>query len=275
MTTEPILYESHMHTPLCKHAKGDPEEYAAVAEQRGLKGIIVTCHNPTENDAWALPYRMSVAQFDDYLALVERAREAWAGRIDVRLGLESDYVPGAEPWLEKLHAQAEFHHILGSVHTTLPDYRNRYANGDAVAYQRTHFEHLAMAAETGLFDTLAHPDLIKILTPSQWSFERVLDDIRRCLDRVAKTGAAMELNTSGLQKPLHEMHPNLPFLREMRERHIPVVIGADAHEPKRVAANYEDALDMLREVGYTHVSFFLNRERREIEIDAARQSLKK
>ena len=42
----PVLYESHSHTPLCKHAVGDPAEYASVAEQCGLKGIIITCHGP-------------------------------------------------------------------------------------------------------------------------------------------------------------------------------------------------------------------------------------
>ena len=41
-----MLYEMHMHTPLCKHAIGEPEEYAAMAERRGLAGIAVTCHNP-------------------------------------------------------------------------------------------------------------------------------------------------------------------------------------------------------------------------------------
>ena len=42
----PLIYESHSHTPLCKHADGWPVDYAAVAEERGLKGLIVTCHNP-------------------------------------------------------------------------------------------------------------------------------------------------------------------------------------------------------------------------------------
>ena len=94
MPTDPILYESHMHTPLCKHATGEPEAYAAVAEKRGLKGIIVTCHNPI-NEAWGAKYRMDIDQFDDYLAMVARARQAWAGRVDVRLGMECDYYPGA------------------------------------------------------------------------------------------------------------------------------------------------------------------------------------
>lgn len=273
MTTQPLLYETHMHTPLCKHAKGQPEEYAAVAEQRGLAGIIVTCHNPT-NDGWATKYRMDLNQFDEYVAMVGRARREWAGRVDVRLGMECDFYPGCEPWLEELLGRAEFHHVLGSVHSLLPQYKERYFTGDVTAYQRLHFEHLAQAAETGLFDTLAHADLVKIMEPARWDVQKIMDDIRRSLDRIAKTGVAMELNTSGLNKPLAQMHPDRPILQEMQQRSIPVVVGADAHEPGRVAANYRDALNLLAEVGYTQVNVFLNRRRRAIEIDAARASLR-
>jgi histidinol-phosphatase (PHP family) len=273
MTSQPILYETHMHTPLCKHAKGEPEAYAAMAEQRGLKGIIVTCHNPTDN-GWAPEVRMRIDQLEDYVALVDRARQTWTGRVDVRLGLESDYAPGMEAWLEKLHGLAEFDYILGSVHAPLPDYKDRYFNGDIVAFQRLYFEHLAMSAETGLFDSLAHPDLVKIVHPAEWQVERLLDDIRYSLDRIAAAGVAMELNTSGLNKPLPEMNPGRPILAEMVRRGIPVVVGADAHEPQRVAANFEDAFDLLQAVGYTQVNIFLNRQRRALDLETARRSLR-
>ena len=273
MTSQPILYETHMHTPLCKHAKGEPEAYAAVAEQRGLKGIIVTCHNPTDN-GWAPEVRMRIDQFDEYVALVDRARQAWAGRVDVRLGLESDYAPGMEGWLEKLHRRAEFHYILGSVHALQPEYKERYFNGDVVAFQRLYFEHLALAAETGLFDSLAHPDLVKNIQPQAWNLEPIMDDIRRSLDRIAAAGVAMELNTSGLNKALPEMNPGRPILAEMVRRNIPVVVGADAHDPQRVAANFEEAFDLLAEVGYTQVNIFLNRQRHALDLETARQSLR-
>jgi histidinol-phosphatase (PHP family) len=273
MAIDPILYETHMHTPLCKHATGEPEAYAAVAEWRGLKGIIVTCHNPT-NDGWSPETRMKFEQFDDYLALVERARQAWAGRIDVRVGLESDYVPGMEPWLEKLLGMADLNYVLGSVHAPLREYKARFFNGDIEAFQRTYFEHLALAAETGLFDALAHPDLVKLVESKQWKLDRLMDSICTCLDRVAATGTAMELNTSGLHKPVAEMNPARPILEEMHRRNIPVVLGADAHEPERVADNFKDALDMLQDVDYSHVNVFLNREAHPIEIDAARRSLR-
>jgi histidinol-phosphatase (PHP family) len=272
MTTQPILYETHMHTPLCHHATGEPEAYAAVAERRGLKGMIVTCHNPT-NDGWSPTTRMKLEEFEDYVTLVERARQAWARRVDVRLGLESDYVPGMEAWLEQLHGMAELNYVLGSVHAPLPEYKARYLNGDIVAFQHTYFEHLAMAAETGLFDALAHPDLVKLVEPSQWKLDRLLDFIGECLDRIAVTGTAMELNTSGLHKSVAEMNPARPILEAMYRRNIPVVLGADAHKPERVSENFEEALDLLQDIGYTHINVFLNREPHQIDIAAARDSL--
>ena len=256
----------HMHTPLCKHAVGSPEEYAAVAQKRGLKGIVVTCHNPT-NDGWSPTTRMSEAEFDQYVELVARARMTWSGRIDIRLGMESDFVPGMETWLTDLHSRAEFHHVLGSVHPHLPEYRQKYFTGDYVQYQCTYFEHLAIAAETGLFDTLAHPDLVKNVEPSEWQLDRIIDQVCQYLDRIAATNTAMELNTSGLNKNIAEMNPSTAILMEMHKRDIPVVVGADAHKPERVGDRFRDALEILRDIGYTDTSFFLNRERQDHPID--------
>src|SRR5262245_57678986 len=110
-----LLYETHSHTPLCKHAVGQPEEYAAIAAERGLNGILVTCHNPMP-DGFSADVRMSVDELDEYVDLVARARDVWQGRVDVRLGLEADYFAGYEPWLEKQLSSCDFHYVLGSVH---------------------------------------------------------------------------------------------------------------------------------------------------------------
>ena len=254
------------------HASGEPGEYAAAAEARGLRGLIVTCHCPLP-DGFSADVRMRPDQFETYVDMVARAREEWAGRVDVRLGLESDYYPGVEPWLEKLHAKAPLHHVLGSVHYQIPDYRARYFTGDVFAYQQLYYDHLARAAEAGLFDTLAHPDLIKNEDPAQWDFARIRPFIERSLDRIADAGVAMELNTSGLKKALPEMNPGRDQLALMFERGIPVVIGADAHRPSRVGDRYAEALIMLRETGYEEVSFFLDRQRRSVLIDEALDSI--
>lgn len=269
----PVLYESHSHTPLCKHAVGTPAEYAAVAESRGLKGIIITCHGPLP-DGLGIDHRMAPEEFDRYVELVAAAREDFAGRVDVRLGLESDYFPGIEAWAEKLHARAPLHHVLGSVHMQVGHYRAKYFTGDPFTYQKLYFQHLAESAETGLFDTLAHPDLVKNDSPGNWEFSRIEPDIVRALDRIARTGVAMELNTSGLLKSVPEMNPGPRMLGMIRERGIPVVLGADAHRPSRVADRYEDALRMLEALGFRTVSFFLGRRRQEVPIPTALASLR-
>ena len=267
---QPLLYESHMHTPLCRHARGEPEEYAAVGKERGLKGIIVTCHNPLP-DGLAQSSRMYTEQWDEYLQLIERANAD--SDIEVLLGLEADFLPGLEPFLEKQLSSAPFNHVLGSVHPQINEYQTRFYTGDDFALQQQYFAHLAEAAETGLFDTLAHPDLVKNLVPQEWDFERIQPHIERALDRIAATGTAMELNTSGLLKAIPEMNPAPEILRLMNERNIPVVIGADAHVPERVANNYEAAMDLLEDAGYDSISFFLKRERQEVSIADARASL--
>lgn len=269
----PLLYESHCHTPLCKHAFGEPEEYAATALARGFKGITFTCHCPLP-DGFSAHVRMAPDQFDEYVEMIAATREMFAGRLDVRLGLESDYYPGVEPWLEKLHARVPLSHVLGSIHYQVQDYRKLFYTGDTHSYQELYFDHLALSAESGLFDTLAHPDLIKNESPRDWDFERLRPHIERSLDRIAATGVAMELNTSGVQKTLPEMNPSPSQLTLMRERGIPVVIGADAHVPQRVGDGYETALNLLRAAGYDEVSYFIDRQRQTLPISDALHSLR-
>ena len=91
------------------------------------------------------------------IGMIAATRDAFAGRLDVRLGLESDFYPGVEPWLEKLHARVPLSHVLGSIHYQIADYRKLFYTGDLFSYQKLYFEHLALSAESGLFDTLAHP----------------------------------------------------------------------------------------------------------------------
>lgn len=269
---EPLVYETHSHTPLCKHATGEPEEYAEAAYRQGLRGIVLTCHNPMP-DGFSANVRMSVDEFPEYVEMVDRARRQWEGRVDVRLGLEADFFPGHQGWLEQQLQSAEFHYVLGSVHPQIGEFKQAYWRGDPAKFHRVYFEMLAEAAETGLFDCLAHPDIVKIVTPNHWWPEVLMVSICQALDRIAATGIAMELNTSGAKKVVPEMNPFPEMLAEMHRREIPVVVGADAHEPGRVADRFLDAYALLEEIGYREVTYFLDRKPQRISIEAARQSL--
>lgn len=268
------LYDSHMHTVLCHHAKGEASEYAAKAYERSLTGIIFTCHNPLPRGL-AKASRMRPEQFDQYLGLVEETRRDWHGRLDVRLGLECDYLPheNLRSWLTQQAAAASFDYLLVSIHPHIAEYRDQFWRGDPLAYQQLYFEHLAEAAELRLHDALAHPDLVKNVTAQSWQVDRIMPDICRCLDRVAATGVAMELNTSGWNKKVPEQNPGNAILCEMAGRQIPIVLGSDAHEPSRVGDRFTESLDLLEEAGFDHVSFFLQRQRQDVSIAEVRTQL--
>ncbi len=269
-----LFYDSHMHTPLCKHAWGEPEEYAQQALKAGLKGIIFTCHCPMPNGFWPT-VRMSESEFDTYVGLVQRAADAFKGKLDIRLGIESEYYPGCEEYIATLHQRADFHYVLGGVHWQAKEYLNKYETGTIENFRRTYFDHLAKSAESGLYDCIAHPDLVKNYHPDSWCFAIVKNTVSTVLDRIAATGVAMELNTSGLNKSYSEMNPGLEMLRMMADRKIPVVLGSDSHRPVRVGEHFVTALNHLTEAGYEKVSYFLNRQRIDLPISDVLASLKK
>ncbi len=266
MAFQPNMYDSHMHTPLCKHARGNPADYAKQAEDKGLRGITFTCHSPMPF-GWNPSVRMTVHQLPQYVDMISEARDEFAGRVDVRLGMESDYLPGMENWLEDLHNKADFSYILGSVHPQTEEYKSIYLKDSArLEYESSYFKNLANAAESGLFDCLSHPDIVKIVHPKQYQVADHQDTIKLALDRIARTGVAMELNTSGVNKSYREMNPGMVILAEMAKRDIPVVLGSDSHDPWRVAADFDKALDKLLSGGYQRVSYFLDRQRHELNI---------
>lgn len=271
-----LLYDSHSHTPLCHHATGLPGEYARVARERGLKGMIVTCHNPMP-EAYGHWGRMREEELPEYIRLVSEAAAEWAQHdFEILLGMESDYLPGFEgigPWIEALHSRAEFHYILGSIHPHLPVYRERFPLENPREFQRGYFEHLALTAESGFFDCLSHPDLVKNLTAEAWDLPAILPDICRSLDRIAATDVAMELNTSGLLKTVPEMNPGPEILREMSNRGIPVVLGSDAHLPERAGENFPLALRHLKEAGYRTIRIYRHRRPITLKIDEVEASL--
>ena len=270
---KPAFFDSHMHTPLCKHAIGHPDEYVSAGVERGLAGIIFTCHSPMP-DRFSHAVRMEPEQFDEYCELIEEAAANAPEGFEVRLGLESDFFPGMESWLTELHERADFHYILGSVHWHISEYIDGFWKGDAMEFRKQYFRHLAESAETGLFDALSHPDLVKNFEPESWDFESIRATVAESLDRIATTGVAMELNTSGLRKSYSEMNPGPEMLAMMSERNIPVVLGSDSHVPERVGAQFDDALAILETAGFDEVSVFEKRRRSNLKIADVKAALR-
>jgi histidinol-phosphatase (PHP family) len=121
-----------------------------------------------------------------------------------------------------------------------------------------YFDTLAAAASSGLFDSLSHPDLVKIFGERAASF-----DYAPVADAIAAGGVAVEVSTAGLRKPVGELYPHPEFLAACRGRGVPVTLGSDAHSPDVVGRDFDRARELMRSAGYETVTIFERRQARQ------------
>src|SRR5215831_13868862 len=93
----------HTHTPLCRHATGEPTELAAQAVKLGLTEIGFSEHNPMVRDDWD-DWHMLQANLDEYVENVQKARRDHP-QLTIKLAMEVDFIPGQEGWIRDLAAR--------------------------------------------------------------------------------------------------------------------------------------------------------------------------
>jgi len=269
------LWDTHMHTPLCGHSVGEPEEFVRRAAKVGLAGIVITCHTPMEHRSFN-PHgrtRMEEEQLPEYRAWVERAKRAGEDLgVEVRYGIEAEVFPAAGA-LERMRAVIErenFDFILGSLHHQVESYRiwleeNGLKEPEEII--RAYYRQLGEGFRLGLYDSVAHPDLIQIYgtVPPHDPLDYE-EEIHRFLDQVAECGGCLEINTSGLNKGIFQYHPGPLLLRWARERGIGLTLGSDSHLPDRVGEHFDRILPYLRELGYREVYTFRQRKAEALSI---------
>ncbi len=262
----PFPADYHMHTPLCRHATGEPVEYARQAVALGLPEIGFSDHNPMPEDEFD-DWRMRAAQLDEYVTKVTGARGQFP-RLNIKLGLEVDYLPGAEDWVRDLANRYPWDYLIGSVHYVSrtwaidnPAQVSEWRQHEPLEVWKRYFERLTQATASGLFDIIGHVDLCK-----KFCFYPAGDRAglaREFLQEASARGVAIELNTAGLRKDCHEIYPSLEILRMAAGLGVPITFGSDAHAPEEVGLNFRQAVQVARRAGYRSYCRF-TRRRKEI-----------
>ncbi|HEV7527777.1 MAG TPA: histidinol-phosphatase [Solirubrobacteraceae bacterium] len=243
------------------------ERYRAAASERGIAELGVSEHIyrfEQALDVWQHPFWVPFAK-DDLDVYCTFVRE----RTDLRLGIEADFVPGAEDRIANLLEARDFDYVVGSVHfiregaVDMDDYSVWDSGRSVEQIWQRYFQTIGEAARSGLFDILAHADLVKV-----WGVERPLPegDLRRyyelAIDGIADSGIAVEVSTAGLRKYVKELYPAPAFLEMCLEAGVPVALSSDAHRPEEIGADYDRALEMLEQLGIGELCVFEHRERR-------------
>jgi histidinol-phosphatase (PHP family) len=247
------------------------DRYREVASERGIEelGVAEHVHRFVQSlEIWSHPWYRHWAR-DDLDEYCDFVRDA-----GLRLGIEADFLPGREDRLQNLIEAREWDYVVGSIHFLRDDAVDLHGEPDWEAWDiwrgsdpekvwRRYFETLGEAARSGLFDILAHPDLVKVFAGRvpvpDGDLRRFYD---RAMDGIAESDVAVEVSTAGLRKPVGEIYPAPAFLEMCLDAGRPVALSSDAHRPEELGYEYERALELLDGLGVKEIAVFEGRERR-------------
>lgn len=249
-----MFADYHTHTPLCLHAEGTPEEYVAAALVAGLAEYGIADHAPVTPEPFD-DWRMSMADLPAYFAWIERAKLAARGtNLQIRAGLECDWLPNCRKHLTNLREKYDWDYFIGSVHYLSdwdfdnPKWLEKWARLDVADAWQRYWQTYAEMAQSGLFEIVAHSDLIKKFG---YFPEGDLEDFYwDAIDAIAAAGCAIEINTAGWHKPCAEAYPAPRFLELAAAAGIPLVLSSDAHHPREIARDFSRAAEMAKLAGY-------------------------
>jgi histidinol-phosphatase (PHP family) len=245
------------------------EAYIERGIELGLREIGFADHNPLPRGLSA-SVRMAEAELDYYVGEVLRLREEYFGRIEVKLGLEMDYLEGHEPYLAKQIEKYPWDYVIGSVHFLDPECRTgswpKNYHGDTSELFARYFELVRKLVRSGLYDIVGHLDVVK--RSGRSATEREAGEITRTLEEIARAGLCMEINTSGYRHPelrQPEPYPSLPVVEQSLRLGISLTVNSDAHAPEQVGTKFAEIESFLRNTGCRTLARF---ERRECEMYA-------
>jgi histidinol-phosphatase (PHP family) len=257
-----MMIDYHLHTGLCRHASGEPEEYARRALELGIGEIGFSCHTPMP-PGYDPANRMRPEEFPRYEEIVRRCRDAFP-RLPVKFGIETDFHPGTEDYARGVVEAHDFDYVIGSIHYLgswgfdNPEQAERYGDRDVYDIYAEYYDRVAGLARSGLCDIVGHPDVIKKFGHRPSRDYEPLE--LRALEAVAAAGLALDVNTSGLRRPAQEIYPSLRILKNACRMGIGITFGSDAHEPAHVGFAFDRALALVREAGYTRFRRYARRK---------------
>lgn len=247
-----MIFDSHIHTKFSADSKMLAAEVLDKAEQLNF-GVVFTEHFDYGLELDGRKFEFNPAEYmNEYKNL--RGEK-------VRLGVEVGLRKFARSANEKFISQADFDFIIGSIH--LVDdldiyYPEFYADKDKATAYRKYFEQMAQEIAIADFDALGHIDYICRAAPydnpeiDYAAFKAQIDEV---LKIVVERGKVLELNTRRFDKShaIEELIPVYKKYRELGGRF--VTIGSDAHRVEAVGNYFERALDFVRELDLTPVTF--------------------
>ncbi len=278
MEITPWLFSVHggHSREFCDHADNSIEEIIQRAIELGMPIYVISEHAPRNDTRYLYPEEIEMNwtpevlmdKFYSYCKTVEELQNKYMPQITLLKGLEIEVVPPDDyvSFTQELVREGDIEYIVGSVH---------WVNGYMIDYSRDTFNQ-AVQAHNGLEnlivayyqtlkdmvkfikpDIVAHFDLITcFLEPEEVRAytPRHSYAIELALEEIKNNDCLLELNTSGLRKPIHRIFPDKFIIKKSNELKIPFTFGDDSHNIQQVGYGLQLARQALVDIGITEIT---------------------
>ncbi len=263
----------HLHTAVTIDGKMTEASACERALSLGIGEIAFTNHVMLTQPNYTISPAALITHWENI-----RACRLRYPQLTILMGIEMDYYPNRESDIAATlndyaqHIGGTFDLVLGSIHDIKGGFFSNkdlapgfFAGRDLSMLYREYFELEAQAARSGLFDVIAHPDLIKkysnLLTPIL-PYDEYCASAELFIDALIECQVGIEVNTKGLKMPVNEIYPSTQLLRSYLSKSKqhglePIVsIGSDAHKVEDVGFHIHQTREDLRSIGLTALVSF-------------------
>lgn len=270
-----IQADMHMHTWFSTDSEACPRDMADEAVRKGLKTICFTDHFDKDDLEWG---EEGIFDVDAYFVEMQKLQEEYAGKLNIRIGIELGLRTYLKDYYEELTKKYPFDFVIGSVHNVpyKKDAEGKILYTDPAAEKlftdRTDKEAYRLMMETTLenvrtsdcFQTLGHLDYIVRYGKSrekEYSYTDYADIIDEILKLLIEKEKGLEVNSAGLKYGLPFAHPHPDVLKHYRELGGEIItIGADAHKPEHIAYDFAKAEEILKSCGFKYYTEFFEQK---------------
>ena len=270
-----IQADMHMHTWFSTDSEACPCDMADEAVRKGLKTICFTDHFDKDDLEWG---EEGIFDVDAYFVEMQKLQEEYAGKLNIRIGIELGLRTYLKDYYEELTKKYPFDFVIGSVHN-VPYKKDAEGNilytdpaAEKLFTDRTDKEAYRLMMETTLenvrtsdcFQTLGHLDYVVRYGKSrekEYSYTDYADIIDEILKLLIEKEKGLEVNSAGLKYGLPFAHPHPDVLKRYRELGGEIItIGADAHKPEHIADDFAKAEEILKSCGFKYYTEFFEQK---------------
>lgn len=270
-----IQADMHMHTWFSTDSEACPRDMADEAVRKGLKTICFTDHFDKDDLEWG---EEGIFDVDAYFVEMQKLQEEYAGKLNIRIGIELGLRTYLKDYYEELMKKYPFDFVIGSVHN-VPYKKDAEGNilytdpaAEKLFTDRTDKEAYRLMMETTLenvrtsdcFQTLGHLDYVVRYGKSrekEYSYTDYADIIDEILKLLIEKEKGLEVNSAGLKYGLPFAHPHPDVLKRYRELGGEIItIGADAHKPEHIAYDFAKTEEILKSCGFKYYTEFFEQK---------------